>query len=399
MVMMNEALTPPDRFRDAGDLAHDLAAERAGSDDFGREDYREGLRILLLSMDRDPRFTPRGRRVAWGSVVDTLAARASAIRSMRDNPGFDARPVLRPIVITGIPRTGTTALHKLMAVDPQFQGLETWLNAAPQPRPPRETWADNPLFQECAAQLAARYAAAPGAAVAHEMAAAEVDECLFVLRQSFVSNLWNSGWHAPSYDAWWQTQSELESYRHYARVVQLIGHREPGKRWLLKNPGHVANLGLVFAVFPDAVVIHTHRDPAKAVPSLCSLLMKSHPLMDEGPAEVRRQLLLAREVEKWASAVEDARSVAKVHGGQILDVIQRDLHADPMAVIRRIYAFAGLELTPEVAAAMARRVADDPERRHGAHSYDVADYGMTEDAIRARFGDYVQRFDLVRRKP
>lgn len=399
MVVMNESLAPPERFRDASDLAHALAAARAGSDDFGGDDYREGLRILLLSMDRDPRFTPRGRRVAWGSVVDTLAARASAIRAMAANPDFDAQPLLRPIVITGIPRTGTTALHKLMAVDPQFQGLETWLNASPQPRPPRETWNSNPLFLEVADQLAARYAAAPGAAVAHEMAAGEVDECLFVLRQSFVSNLWNSGWHAPSYDAWWQTQSELASYRHYARVLQLIGHREPEKRWLLKNPGHVANLGLVFAVFPDAVVIHTHRDPGKAVPSLCSLLMKSHPLMDEGPADVRARLLLAREVEKWASAVRDAERVAQTHGAQMLDVIQRDLHVDPMAVIRRIYAFAGLELTAEVEAAMQRRIADDPERQHGAHTYDVAEFGMTEDAIRARFGDYVERLDLVRRKP
>ena len=399
MVVMSEGYDPPERFWDAGDRAHELAAERAGSSDFGGDDYLEGLRIVLLSMDRDPRFTPRGRRIAWGSVINTLAARANAIRSMRDNPGFDDQPLLRPVVITGIPRTGTTALHKLMAVDPQFQGLETWLNAAPQPRPPRATWESNPLFREVADQLAARYSAAPGAAVAHEMAVAEVDECLFVLRQSFVSNLWNSGWHAPSYDAWWQTQSERESYRHYVRVVQLVGCREPGKRWLLKNPGHIANLDLVFAVFPDAIVIHTHRDPAKAVPSLCSLLMKSHPLMDEGPADVRARLLLARETEKWASAVEDARRVARTHGAQMFDVIQADLHREPMAVVRRIYAFAGLDLTPEVAAAMERRIADDPERQHGVHRYDIADYGMTEDAIRARFGDYVQRFGLLEKKP
>lgn len=395
MVVMNERFAPPACFRDAADQAHELAAAQSGSDDFGGTDYREGLRILLLSMDRDPRFTARGRRVAWGSVVATLAARANAIKSMKDNPGFDAQPLLRPVVITGIPRTGTTALHKLMAVDPQFQGLETWLNAAPQPRPPRETWDDNPLFQEVAQQLTARYVAVPGVVAAHEMATAEVDECLFVLRQSFVSNLWNSGWYAPGYDAWWQSQSERESYRHYARVVQLVGHKEPERRWLLKNPGHIANLDLVFAVFPDAKVIITHRDPAKAVPSLCSLMMKSHPLMDESPPDLRAKLMLARETEKWAEAVQDAHLVARAHKGQVIDVVHADFHRAPMETIERIYGFAGLELSDATRSAMAQRIAEDPERQHGAHRYDITEFGMTQEAIRERFGDYIQRFDLV----
>lgn len=395
MVVMVERFAPPSRFWDAEDLAHELAVAQAGGEDFGGADYREGLRVLLLSMDHDPCFTERGRRLAWGLVVGALAARAHAIGSMKAHPGFDARPIRRPLVITGIPRTGTTALHKLLALDPQFQGMETWLNAAPQPRPPRETWAANPRFRETMQQLAARYATVPGARAAHEMAAEEVDECLFLLRQGFVSNFWNCGWSAPSYDAWWQNRSEAASYRHYARVLQLVGHAEPDRTWLLKNPGHVAHLELVFAVFPDALVVQTHRDPASAAPSLCSLLMKSHALMEEGDPQVRARLMLAREVEKWAKAASDAEAVKAAHPGRVLDVVHADFHARPIETVERIYAFAGLELALEIRSAMVARIALDPERRHGEHRYALSDFGMSAEAIRERFGDYVARYDLA----
>ncbi|MCE7797951.1 sulfotransferase [Sphingobium sufflavum] len=391
---LEDRIAPPTRFARAADLAHELAAAKYGADDFGPDDYQEGLRILLLSMDYDPSFTERGRAIAWGSVVNTLAARAHAVRAMKERPGFDAVPMLAPVIITGIPRTGTTALHKLMAVDPQFQGLQGWLMDSPMVRPPRDTWDANPLFQDAVARLAERYAATPDKFAAHAMASEEVDECLGLLRQGFVSNLWNCGWSAPSYDLWWQNQSELASYRWLRSLYQLIGADAPDKRWLLKNPGHVDNLDIVFAIFPDAKVVLTHRDPAKAVPSLCSLLMRGHALMEDSPAALRAPIMGMRETEKWARAIRRSEAVRATHGAQILDVVQGDLHRDPMTVIDRIYGFAGLDLSEPVRAAMAERIAADPESAHGAHRYSVGDFGLTEGAIRERFGDYVERFGL-----
>lgn len=392
---MNTSYPPPDRFATALDQLHELVAADTGSDDFGPDDYLPGLRVLLQSMDYDPHFTEQGRQYAWDTVVSVLRGRVQAIRSMMDNPGFDARPILSPVVITGIPRTGTTALHKLMAVDPRFQGLQTWLLDHPMPRPPRDTWTDYPAFHKTAAMLEARFKAAPGKRAAHHMAAEEVDECCLVLRQSFVSNLWSCGWSAPTYDAWWQCQSEEAAYQHYYRCLQLIGSSEPDKRWLLKNPGHIDQLDLLFAVFPDARVIHTHRDPAKAVPSLCSLLMQLHPVVEEGRYEQRAHNMLAREVAKWAKALRKADIVRNAHPGQVLDVIHGDFHREPMAVLERIYDFIGWELTEPVRADMAQRIEEKPELSHGQHRYDVADYGLTEAEIRERFGDYVERFDLA----
>lgn len=395
---MDLTYEPPESFRDAADHLHEVVAEQSGSDDFGPGDYLPGLKALLQSMDYDPQFHEQGRRLAWSMVTDVLRGRVDAIRSMKQNPGFDQQAIDSPVVITGVPRTGTTALHRLMAVDPRFQGLQTWLLDSPMPRPPIETWGDYPEFRKSAALLEAQYAAAPEQRAAHFRAAEEVHECCMVLRQSFVSNIWTSGWSAATYDAWWQDQSEAAAYQHYYRCVQLIGSNEPEKRWLLKNPGHIENLDLLFAVFPQAKVIQTHRDPAKAVPSLVALLMQIHPMMESGRADQRGEIMLRREVAKWASAVEKGDAVRAQHPGQVIDVVHADFHRDPMSVLERIYAFIDMDIDDDLRAGFAQRIEEKPELSRGVHRYDIATYGMTEDEAREPFGDYIARYDLVEKR-
>lgn len=392
---MDFGYDPPEHFRTASDQAHEIVARELRHDDFGPGDYVHGLKVLLQSMDYDPHFTEQGRRAAWGQVIGVLRSRAGAFKAMKDNPGFDAEAIVSPVIITGVPRTGTTALHRLMAVDQRFQGLQTWLLDAPMPRPPLSEWESYPEYRKTVAVLEARYVAAPQKRAAHHIAAEEVHECCMLLRQSFVSNLWSCGWSAPTYDAWWQCQSEQAAYDYYHRCVQLIGANDRDKRWLLKNPGHIENLDLLFAVFPDAKVIQTHRDPAKAVPSLVSLLMTLHPIMEEGRADQRAANMLEREVAKWANAVRKADVVRERHPGQVLDVVHPDFHRNPMDVMDRIYAFIGMDIPETTRAQFAQRIEEKPELQHGVHRYSIADYGMTPEQARAPFGDYIERFDLV----
>ena len=393
---MPDLMQPPVRFADGGEQLHAAASARLGGwVDFGAGDYLRGLEVLLNSMDYDPRWSESGRARAWSGLVAVLAARGHAIRSMAQSPGLHAAPIRAPIVITGIPRTGTTALHRLLAVDPQFQGLQTWLTSAPQPRPPRETWEANPQFQRTVAEMARRHQDKPAALAAHAMAADEVDECCLVLRQGFVSNLWTCGWSAASYDLWRHEQSEAHCYAHFERVLRLVGSGEPDKRWLLKNPGHIENLDALFAALPDAKVIHTHRDPAKAIPSLCALLIGNHALFEEGRLDERAWQMGTRETEKWARAIRRAEPVRQAHSGHVLDVVHTDFHRDPMRTVERIYAFAGLDLSDDTRASMVLRIAEKPELAHGAHAYSLADFGLTAEGLHARFGDYARRFDLV----
>jgi hypothetical protein len=394
IAVMETGLAAPARFAAAFDQLHEAAAAQAYTSDFGNDDYRWGLRVLLQSMDYDPHFTEAGRATAWRQLVDALASRAIAFRSMRDNPGYADNAIRRPIVITGIPRTGTTALHKLMAVDPQFQGPEKWLLSAPMPRPPRESWPDSRWFRKEVDELNARFGATPELRAAHNMVAEEIDECLWLQRQSFVSHMWSCNWSAATYDTWWQAQTEAESYQYLRRGIQLIGMNDQNRGWLLKNPSHILHLDQLFAIFHDALVVQTHRDPAKAVPSLCALLMQAHSIMEVGRREERAHIMGMREAAKWAKGVREAGPVREAHRGQVMDVIHADFHAAPMAVVRRIYAFAGLELSPEVEAAMVERIAAKPEQSHGVHRYDVADFGLTENDIREQYRDYVDAFDL-----
>lgn len=384
----------PQRFTDAEDALHAAARGATGLDDFGPEDdYLPGLARLLDALDHDgPRFASGGREFAFGSLVGVLVARLITQRSLRERPDALQRPVTRPLVITGVPRTGTTALHKLLSVDPQFQGLERWLTAFPMPRPPRATWPTNPMYQATVAGIEAFFAGAPQMRAAHDMVADDVDECLEVLKQNFCSNNYGSTFRVPGYDAWWRDQDERASYRRFATVLQLVGADEPGKPWLLKNPGHIWKLDVLLNLFPDACIVQTHRDPVQALPSLCSLLAMARGL-SEGK-NVLLQEIGQREIENWHAATTRAMAARERSPDQFLDVRHRDFHADPVGVVRRIYERFGYTLSDEVKQRMQERIRANPEGRHGAHVYTLEQFGLDAGVIRERFGAYMQRHGL-----
>jgi hypothetical protein len=224
------------------------------------------------------------------------------------------------------------------------------------------------------------------------MTAHEVDECLEVLKQSFTSNRFSSGWHVPSYDSWFQQQDERASYRRYADVLRLVGAGDQ-RRWLLKNPGHIAQLDVLLETFPDACIVQTHRDPVKALPSLCSVLAMSHKVL-EGNG-VRLSSIGRRECNYWSEAVERAAAVRERRSPrQFFDVDHRRFHSDPMQVVRELYGHFGLELDEQVTGAMRLWLNDHPANRLGEHRYTAAQFDLDPKEIRAAFSNYTQRFGV-----
>lgn len=383
----------PAHFSGSEQALHEAAQAATGLSDFGASsEYREGLGQLLAALDSGPRFSPGGRETAWKTLVGVLVARLLSEQGWKDHPNCLAQPVRRPLIIMGVPRTGTTALHKLLSMDPQFQGMERWLTAFPMPRPAPETWADNPYYRACHAGLEAFFAAAPEMRAAHDMRADDVDECLEVLKQCFCSNYFGSSLRVPEYDRWWLEQNEITAYRRLRKVLQLIGAHSLDKTWLLKNPGHLWQVDALLETFPDACVIQTHRAPAKALPSLCSVLRQARGL-SEG-THVDPKEIGERELAYWSTAVERSTAARQKAPDQFLDVHQRDIQQDPLTVVARIYQHFDLQLSAEAEHRMRRRISEAPEMQHGEHHYSAEDFGLDDQLINERFVDYRHRYGL-----
>ncbi|GAC52701.1 sulfotransferase family protein [Gordonia amicalis] len=365
---------------------HASATRATGLEDFGDTDYLEPLGILLDSYRSEAGLTELGSKMFRFFLKGALVARLLSEASWKANPEHADVEITRPIFVTGLPRTGTTALHRLLAADPDHQGLEMWLAEFPQPRPPRDTWADNPVYQQIQAGFEQHHVENPEFMGLHYMDAGEVEECWQLLRQSVTSISYESLAHIPTYSRWLAEQDWTPAYRRHRRNLQLIGLNDPGKRWVLKNPSHLFALDALMAAYPDALVIQTHRAPSTIIASMCSLAEHATPGWSTtfiGDQIGRDQLDL------WSRGVREfSRARAKYDPAQFLDIDFADLRSDPMGTVERVYAALD---TPMSDAARAAVTALDEESKAGArkpqHRYQLADYGLDEAMVEAAFGE------------
>jgi hypothetical protein len=366
---------------DVGTVAdlHASASRITGLEDFGADDYGEGLRVLLRSYADEAALTPLGSKAKRSLLRGALVARLLSEAAWRQHPEYASTPITRPIFITGLPRTGTTALHRLLAADPAHQGPELWLTEVPQPRPPRETWAGNPVF----AALQEGYRSHPEFRGVHDISADQVEECWQLLRQSMTSVSFECLAFIPTYSRWLRGRDWHAAYRRHRQNLQLIGMWDAGRRWVLKNPSHLFALPALLAAYPDALVIQTHRDPRTAIASVCSLNARA----SEGWSDVFRAEVVGRtQLDLWADGLRrfmDDR--AGYDPDQFLDVHYDDFVADPMATVAAIYARLGTPMSDEARSAMAAR----HSRGGPAHRYALADFGLTGAAVDERFAGYL----------
>ncbi|HEX9065455.1 MAG TPA: sulfotransferase [Streptosporangiaceae bacterium] len=364
---------------------HASATRLTGLDDFGSDEYRDGLDVLLESYAAQAGLTPLGSKMSRVFLRDALVARLLSEAAWQRFPEHDAVPVRRPIFVTGLPRTGTTALHRLLTADPDHQGLELWLTMAPQPRPPRETWDSDPVFAGIQQAYAQHHVEHPEFLGVHYIAADQVEECWQLLKQSMRSVSFECLAHVPPYSAWLARQDWTGAYRRHRRNLQLIGLPDAGRRWVLKNPSHLFALDALLAVYPDALVIQTHREPRTAIASACSLAAHATPgwsTVFTGP------VIGADQLELWARGLELFTAERARHDqAQFCDVRYEDFVADPVGTVEAVYDRLGLELSGAAADAM-RSVQGASSGGAGAapaHRYDLADFGLTGDQVDERF--------------
>jgi len=377
------------RLRDAEAHLHAIASSMTGLDDFGDGDYREGLRRLLASCDEDADLSEAGRQAAAGIAIAALAGRLASQAARRANPGYREAVLRAPIAIVGLPRTGTTALQRMLCAIEGHQGLELWLAQSPRPRPPRDRWVSEPAYRSCVEMLAAQHRASPEMSAIHEMAADAPDECWNLLRQSFASVTFECVFGVSGYSRWWAGCDMTSAYARYADDLRLIGLGSPGARWIVKDPSHLFAPEALLAALPEATIVMTHRDPAKSIPSVCSLNRAARRANDRA-FDAKR---LGREQQElWARGVERMLRARERAPERIVDVHFDELQRDPNAVVARILARAkGAGTAPDPERVRAAIDAWRASNRAAPHRYSAHEFGLRDDGIRARYSDYIAR--------
>jgi sulfotransferase family protein len=364
------------------------AAEQAGLSDFGPGDFREGVEVLLDSLERDGDLRPDADAAVIGDLRRRLVNRLEVEAWYAEHPEVDDVGVRGPVDINGLPRTGTTALADMLSLDPQFRCLRGWEQTQPVPPPIRGQEAADPrrrAFEEMQAERS------DDAKAMHIMEIDATMEDTEVLGMAFHGQ--GMTLPTPSYRTWWRGADLAETYRYHRRVVKVLGSQCPPDLWLFKAPHHKFHLEALAAAYPEVRFVMTHRDPGKVVPSYASIVSSILP-----PADGERDVqALGREICDhlrigMTHAIEQR---ARIGEDRFLDVHHRDLIADPKGTIRRIYAWLDLELSPDV----ERTIFDWQERNRmgaqGTHRYTAEQFGLTTEQIRSDYDFYIRHFDVA----
>lgn len=372
------------------------AARRAGKGRrFADESFREPLGRLLRALDCEARLHPLGRAILRQTLVRLLLNRLRLEAACQEHSEIEAIAVDSPVFIVGLQRTGTTLLHRLLAVDPALRPLASWeaLNPAPFPGTgPRGGGRDPRMRSAEWAERGLRYLA-PDFFAIHPVEAHAPEEDVLLLDFSLLSPTAEASQNLPSYSQWLEEVDHRPAYRYFRRMIQLLLWQKPG-RWLGKTPHHLEYLDVLLDVFPDAKIIHTHRDPLRALPSFCSMLFHARGIFSDrvDPREVGRQW-----THKQVRMVERGMVVRdRVGAESFADVSYTALIADPIKQVRRIYDFLELDLAPETERRMQAWISGNPQHRLGRHDYRLEDFGLDRADLERRFAAYRERFDVPR---
>src|SRR5215469_2388791 len=346
--------------------------------DFGPGDYREGLEVLLDSLERDGDLAVRADAPVIDDLRRRLVNRLEVEAWYAHHPEVNDVAIQGPVDINGLPRTGTTALADMLSLDPQFRSLRDWEQGKPVPPPIRGREADDArrqAFQEAQSKRSAEHRAMHIMETDATMEDTELLGMAFHGQQMILP--------VPSYRAWWRNADLTQTYRYHRRVVQLLGSRCPPDMWLFKAPHHKFHLEALVAASPGMRFVMTHRDPGKVVPSYSSLVSSLLP-----PAAVERDLAaLGREVcDHLRTGMEQAIAArSRIGEDRFLDVHHRDLVADPKGTIRRIYDWLGLELVPAVEQTILDWQVANRMGAQGSHRYTAEQFGLSAGRIRSDY--------------
>jgi hypothetical protein len=372
------------------------AIKKTGLTDFGGEDFWEGCQVLVDSLEQDPGLTTIGRLGARETIVGYLVNRLQIERYRQQHPEVARAPVEKPVFIVGLPRTGTTIIfiNQLLWQDPANRAPMTWEVHMPHPPPREDTFTTDPRIASVEKIFANFEKLVPWLPAIHEFGARLPQECVPLCAHEFRSVQWMSTFDVPAYQTWLDQQDMRPAYEYHKRFLQHLQAEHARERWVLKSPEHLPNLDTILDVYPDARIIHTHRDPARVMPSLASLTHALRSLNTDSldPARIGRQTIDAWSRNLERAVASRARHVDKPK--QFFDAHFEDTLKDPVDLLRRAYAHFEMDFTDEAESRMRAFLAANPRASRGKHTYVREDFDLSLDEIRERFGGYCEAFNV-----
>ena len=369
------------------------ACERAGLDDFGGDSWREGLTVLVQTVESAPGVSDGGRDYVYGQFVDALWNRLRVVDYLKHHPEVAAERIERPLVVLGLPRTGTSLASYLLDQDPNRRSLLTWEaeNSVPPASP--ETLRTDPRCLKKKAELdtLAERLRAANIPMVHWDEADGPTECMFVQNQDFKAYLWEAFMPTSAYSDWLLDADMTSTYGYERSVLQMLQSRAPGV-WSLKMPSHAVHIETLLSTFPDVRIVWAHRDPFKATASFLRLNYLSRAVLgaDFDVADVVSNVL--RQLRAHVARPLHARQ--RISDGRFFDLHYAALMRDPIGVMRSLYEWAGDELTSSTEEAMLTWLERNPQDRFGVQPYSLDGSGVTIADLEPVFDQYISTFDI-----
>lgn len=370
----------------------DATAMTGGLRDFGDPSFRPALGQLCAALEREAKLSETGRGFMRHKLVTQLANRLRVEDWFRRHPEIEQEVIGAPVVIVGVPRTGTTKLHRLLSRDRRFHWMAFWESQFPVPLDGESLGDPTPRIRAGQELVDLMTTAMPGLMAIHPMATEEADEEVMLTEHSFLS-AFNAYADIPGYMQWLDAQDQTPVYVYLKRMMRFLQwqKRQRGltaERWVLKAPHHLLRMDLLLKVFPGAQIVHTHRDPTQSVPSMASF---AHTLW--GIYSDRADPIAAG--REWNDVLRRAMAhTMRVRQGapaQFIDVQFRDTVQRPMEVVQNVYAFLGLPLDAATARRMRDWLVEDARSHQGGHHYSAEQFGLSDAQIRRDFADYIRQ--------
>lgn len=385
---MNPSPTP----FDPEALLAEARAASGGLDDFGDPSFRPALDVLCASLDQEARLSETGRYALRLKLLGQLGNRLRLEQAFHAHPEIADEAIAPPLVIVGLPRTGTTKLHRLLSRDPRFWWMAFWESQFPLPFPGEPEGQPARRIAEAHRLIDMMTTAMPKLMAIHPMSAEEADEEVMLMEHSLLS-AFDAYAHIPSYTRWLDRQDQSPAYRYLARMLQHLQWQKRkrgvcGQRWVLKAPHHLLRMDLLLRTFPGVQVIQTHRDPLTSIPSIASFIDTLWRIYSDHPDPQAAGRIWS---ERMRRGLEHTLQVRETAPAQFLDVRFQDTVRQPLEVVQKIYAFIGWELDADTRGRMRAWLVQD-EHSHGAtHEYTPEQFGLSAAQLAQDFATYRTR--------